>query len=129
MIYSLKILNSEASVNDFYDIGAANIYKGSDAKVIMQIYQPDKKGIRYISLSGAVLTVDLQKSDGTVLTKTLTNPFAADDRSILQLVLTNVETADLISQNLIVKITEGPLISYAVLQGGFKMSSLTGVGC
>lgn len=128
MVYGLKILNSEATLNSFQDIEIANVYKNSDVTIIMQICQPEKKNIRYIPDSGAVITLDLQKSDGTVLTKTASNPFA-EDRSIIQITLSNSETALLISQNLIAKIVEGSDRSFAILQGGFKMISLINSGC
>lgn len=127
MVLSLKVLNEDATLNNFVDIGSAKIYKGSDAKLILQLFQPDRK-IRYIPASGAVITVDFLKSDGTTLTKTGTVPFA-DDRSIFQIVLSDLETVDIVSQNLIAKVVEGSDTSYAVMQSGLQMVSMTSQGC
>jgi hypothetical protein len=126
MFLSLKVLNSDATLNNFQDIGTLQTAKGADAKVVLQLFQPDKK-IRYVPTAGAVITIDFKKADNTVLTKTATHPFA-DDRSIIQVVLSDVETADLISQALVAKIVEGTDISFAILQSGFQMVSLTS-GC
>ena len=123
MILTLKVLNSDATLNSFEDIGNYEFVKGSTAVLKLQLFQPDKQ-IRYVPASGAVITVDFKKSDGTTLTKTATVPFA-DDRSIAQISLTALETADLISQNLVAKIDEAGVITYAILQGGFQLVSLT----
>lgn len=126
MALSLKVLNSDAILNSFIDIGSLQIYKGADAKLIVQLFQPDKK-IRYIPASGAVITIDFLKNDNTVLTKTATYPFA-DDRSILQFVLSDTETLTVVSQNLLAKIDEAGNISYAGLQMGLQLVP-TSQGC
>jgi hypothetical protein len=123
MILTLKVLNSDATLNSFEDIGNYEFVKGSTAILKLQLFQPDKH-IRYIPVSGATITMDFQKSDNTVLTKTATYPFA-DDRSIIQISLTAVETALIISQNLVAKLDETGTITYAILQGGLQLVSLT----
>lgn len=123
MVFSLQMLNSDATLNDFRDIGTHQIVRGADTTIIMRILQPNKDEIRYIPDAGATFSIDLLKSDDTTLTKVPTQPFA-DDRSILQLTLTETETLDLISQNLNLQITEGSDISYAILQAGLQMITL-----
>lgn len=90
----------------------------------MRLWQADKK-IRYIPASDAVITVDLKKSDNTTLSKTCTFTFA-DDRSIIEFSLTDLETAALIGQNLIVKIVEGSETKFASLQFGLQKLILDG---
>lgn len=128
MVYGLRVLNSDATLNNFMDVGTANVYKGTDAVVILQLIQPEKKNIRFIPSNSAVITVDLVNADNTVNTKTATIPFA-DDRSIIQLSLSAADTMTLISQNLVAKIVDGGLTSYAVLQVGLKMATLASQGC
>ena len=123
MLLSLKVLNEDATLNNFKDIGSYQTIKGSDAKIILELIQPDRN-LRYMPAVGAVITCDFKQSDNTVLTKTATFPFAAD-RSIIQFDLSDTETALLVSQNLVVKVQEGSVTTYAILQGGFSMASLT----
>lgn len=127
MLYSLRVLNPDATLNNFVDIGSARIYKGSDQKLILQLFQSDRK-IRFVPAITAVITMDFLQSDNTVLTKTATFPFA-DDRSIIQIVLADTETPNIVSQNLIAKIVDGADTSFAVLQGGLQMVSLVAAGC
>jgi hypothetical protein len=123
MLLSLKVLNEDASLNNFMDIGSARIVRGSDAKLVLQLIQPDRK-IRYIPDAGFTATLDLLLSNGTTITKTASTPFA-DDRSIIQFDLTDTETLTLISQNLLVKMDEGTNRSHAILQAGLQMISTT----
>lgn len=126
MLLTLKVLNSDATLNNFMDIGAAKAIRGSDLKIVMQLIQVEK-GIRYIPAVGATVDFTLKNSDNTTIVKSATFPFA-EDRSIIQIELTDTETALLISQNLVGKLTEGTDISYALLQLGLQMVSLT-QGC
>lgn len=128
MVLTLKVLNEDASLNNFVDMGGtAQIVRGADAKLILELFQVDRK-IRYVPISGAVISVDFLNSDGTTLSKTATFPFA-DDRSIIQIVLTDSETELLISQNIIASIVEGSNTSIAILQQGLQMVSTTQEGC
>jgi len=128
MNLTLRALNEDATLNNWQDMGSSvRIVRGADAKLILQLMQVDRK-IRYIPDIAAVITVDLLKTDGTTLSKTATFPFA-DDRSIIQFVLTDTETADLISQNLVVEVVEGSNTSIAILQQGLQMVSPSQAGC
>lgn len=127
MVLTLKSLNEDATLNNYTTQNGAQITRGSDAKLILQLWQVDRN-IRYIPAVGAVITVALIKSDQTILNKTATIPFA-DDRSILQFTLTAAETALLIGQNLIVTIVEGAVTSIATLQQGLQMLPTSQVGC
>lgn len=126
MFLRLKIINSDATLNTFFEVGTAQIVPGSDAIIRMQLIQPQKNDLRYIPKASATFEIDLLKSDGTTLTKSLTQPFSAspEDRSILELVLDETETANLITQNLNVKVTEGSDISFAVVQTGMQIVPL-----
>jgi hypothetical protein len=123
MSLSLNVLNSDCSLNAFQIASSASIIGGETAEIVLQLWQPSKK-IRYMPAAGATFSMDLLKADGTVLTKVPTLKFPSDDRSILLLSLSAAETAVLISQNLILKVTEGPSISIAILQMGLQKVSL-----
>lgn len=128
MNLTMKVLNEDASLNNWQDMGGTvQIVRGADAKLILQLFQVDRK-IRYIPTIAAAITMDFMNSDGTTLSKTATFPFA-DDRSIIQIALTDSETANLISQNLIADIVEGSTTSIAILQMGLQMISPQQAGC
>lgn len=127
MILTLKVLNDDATLNNWQEIGIAQVVRGSDAKINLQIFQADRK-IRYVPSVSAVITADFLNSDGTTLSKTATFPFA-DDRSIIQLSFTDAETVSLIGQNIVVEIQEGSNTSIAILQMGLQMISAQQAGC
>jgi hypothetical protein len=122
MSLSLKVLNSDATLNSFFETSTFSTIRGSDIAIVLRLFQPDKK-IRYIPSVSAVITMDFLKSDGTSISKTASFPFS-DDRSIIQFSLSDTETALLISQSLLVKVVEGTITTYAVLQSGFQIISL-----
>lgn len=122
MLYALKVLNSDATLNNFQEGSNARIGRGADATVMLRIAHLDKNGLRYIPAVGATLSITLTNSDESELVKTPTQPFA-DDRSILQLDLSDAETAELISQSLNLEINEGAVKSLAMLAGGLQVAS------
>lgn len=128
MILTLKVLNDDATLNNWEDLGGTvQIVRGSDVKLILQLFQVERK-IRYIPIDAAVITVALLKSDQTTITKTASFPFA-DDRSIIEFDLSAAETAVLIGQNLAVMIVEDVVTNIAVLQQGLQIISPMQTGC
>lgn len=115
---NLQVLNDSPSLNNFSNIGSKTFVGGETLELYLRLFQDDKD-IRYIPASGATITLDLLKSDDTTITKTATIPFT-DDRSVLQFSITDTETQDIISQNLVVKIVEGTNITFALLQSGIR---------
>jgi hypothetical protein len=123
---SLYVLESDSTVNHFSHSTSKKFASGEDVKIRLRLWQPTKD-IRYIPEAGAIITVELTNSDKTTLTKTLTHPFA-DDRSVVEFELSAAETAQLISQALVVEISEGSKITYAILQNALQKTPLAG-GC
>lgn len=123
VILSLKVLNSDATVNNFVESSSLQIVRGADATIKLRLVQPERSNLRYIPASGATFSISFLKSDGTSLVKVPTQPIA-DDKSILQVVLTDTETQTLISQGLNVEINEGSDKNFAVLQQGLQMQTL-----
>lgn len=113
---TLDLVSKNPQLNTFTLSNNFQFASGEDVKVIMRLFQPDLK-IRYIPTVGATITIDLKKSDGTILTKTCSFTFA-DDRSIIEFSLTALESTTIISQNLVVKIVDGSTTQFAVLQYG-----------
>lgn len=123
MLLGLKVLNSDATLNNFVESNSVQIVRNADAKIVMRLVQPQHNNLRYVPASGATFSITFQKSDGTTLVKTPTQPFA-DDRSILQVLLTEVETALIISQSLNVQVDEGSDKSFAILQLSLQVVTL-----
>ncbi len=115
---TLDIVSQNPQLNSHSISKVATFASGETVKVIMRLWQSDLK-IRYIPSNAAVITVDLKKSDNTVLTKTCTFTFA-DDRSIIEFELTALESAQVISQNLVAKIVDGADTKIALLQFGLR---------
>lgn len=115
---TLDIVSKNPTLNTFVLSQSLQFASGEDVKVIMRLFQPDLK-IRYVPSNSAVITVDLKKSDGTILTKTCAFTFA-DDRSIIEFSMSAAESALVISQNLVAKIVDGGNTQYAVLQYGLQ---------
>jgi hypothetical protein len=124
---TLEILSKNPQLNSFLVGKQFTFASGETAKVTMRLMQPDKN-IRYIPDVAATITIDLKKSDGTLLTKTCAFTFA-DDRSIIEFDLSAVETVDVIGQNLIVKVQEGANVQLAVLQYGLSKVITDGSNC
>lgn len=113
---TLDIVSKNPTLNAFTLSKNFQFASGEDVKVTMRLFQSDL-GIRYVPDASGVITIDLKKSDNTVLTKTCAFTFA-DDRSIIEFSLSAAESALVISQNLIVKLVEGGNTQFAVLQYG-----------
>jgi hypothetical protein len=93
-----KLLNSEASLNDFFHLDALDFVPGTNVTIALQIFLV-QKDIRYVPPVAATLTGKFIKSDGTELEKTFA-VIDADDRSMWKVALTAAETEDLAGQNI-----------------------------
>lgn len=123
MVFSLDMLNSDAMLNNFFSIGTATFYKGKPITLVMRILQPQKSNLRYVLDSGATLSVTLNKSDGTTITKTPTF-LDAGDRSLVKLELDSTDTELLIGQAIVLDITEGANQHVAVLQSAIQAAAI-----
>ena len=120
---SLKVLNSDATLNTFFEIGSLNFHSGEDVTVFIRIFN-ESKNLRHIPASGASYNITLTNSDGTTISKTPVP--LTDDRSILSFSITAAESADLISQDLKLEITDGG-VSIAKAQNG--LTKITNGDC
>jgi len=124
VVLTLDVVSSNPQLNS-HSLGKVfRFASGQTARVILRLWQADKK-IRYIPDQTAVITVDLKRSDNTILTKTCAFTFT-DDRSIVEFELSALETSQIIGQNLVVKIVEGLDTKFAVLQFGLQKVILDG---
>lgn len=92
-----KVLNSEALLNNFIEIGALEFIAGSELKLVIRLYD-DQLNLRYIPVDTCVTKITFLKSDNTTFEKT--GIPEEDDRSIIRFSLSEVETTGLMGGNL-----------------------------
>lgn len=118
MILALQPITPDSTLNDFTFISNIQFIAGSGFKITVQLNQTVRKQ-RYIPDAASTMVFKLLKSDNTTLSKSASFKFA-DDRSIIEATLTDLEAANLIGQNLVLEITEPSGLSVGVLQKGLQ---------
>ena len=98
------MLNEDAELNNFVDIGTAQFVPEQPLKLVMRLMQ-SLRPLRYVPDAAATFAMDFQLSDGTTISKVPTF-LDAGDRSLITVSLDATETELLIGQNLSVVITE-----------------------
>ena len=122
-----KLLNSDASLNDFTYIGSMEFVPGEDVTVALQLFH-SQKDIRHIPPAAATLELTLTDSDGNDVVKTA-SVINADDRSMWKIDLTQEETETLAGQNIEGKLDyngDGSKIYLFVLQNVLQRTNLAG---
>lgn len=122
MVLKLEVLNSDALLNHFEVLGAAQFVPGTPQTIVMRIKQSERN-LRYVPSAAATMSMVLTKSDNTTITVTPTF-LDAGDRSLITLALTAGDTTDLISQNLVMTITDGALVCTAQFAKGLQSAAL-----
>lgn len=125
MILTLQMLNEDATLNSFFDIGSAKFIPGVPVKLVMRLIQISRD-LRYVPDAASTFSLTLKKSDGTTLSKVPTF-LDSGDRSLIVVNLSNVETQLLIGQNISVTITEPSGDSVAQLQSA--ITNANSLGC
>jgi hypothetical protein len=108
------ILNSNASLNDFRDLGSIEIIKGEQIDLVIRTIDR-QTDIRYIPPATAIIKVIFNTSEGD-LEKIMTA--FTDDRSISKVTLEEVDTESILSGDLRVIIDEagdGSIIKKGVI--------------
>lgn len=123
----VKLLNSEASLNDFLYIGSIDFIPGENVKVSIQIFD-SQKNIRYIPPVASTLTMTFIDKDGNDVVK-IASVIHADDRSMWRVLLSQAETENLGGQNVIIDLDvngDGTLIYRALLANAIIRNNLSG---
>lgn len=137
MRLGIKLLNVDATINQFQQKDLIQIARGETVNVIFQFVDLDQKGLRYVPAAGATVTVTLPRSDEVIavatvsasrdrVNKTISRPAApafSEDRSIWMLPLSSADTQTLISNSMKVELTEGSKKKIASLTQAIKIIS------
>ena len=115
-----KILNSDATLNNFKEIGSLDFVPGSEVKLVIRLWDT-QLDLRRIPAAAAVVKIFLNKTDGTTLEKTMTP--LADDRSIMSTTLDETETEELLGGNFTIEedvLGDGTQIKKGMVQNGIR---------
>jgi len=97
MALSADMLNSEATLNVFIEIGSKDFIPGEEIRLVFRFANPDLD-LRYIPPATTVAEFTFNKTDGSTFNKTAA--LTSDDRSIATLDLEEIETEDLSGGNI-----------------------------
>lgn len=122
-----RLLNSDASLNNFIYLETINYVSGEDFDIVFQLFS-DQLGIRYIPPATATVTIDILKSDGTTLTKSA-SVLSTDDRSIWKVSIDGTESDDIAGFNIGINVDvldDTTDIKKAIIRTGLSKQILSG---
>jgi hypothetical protein len=100
---AVQILNDSPQLNSYSQVLSVAYIPGENVTINFQLLDVDA-AIRFIPPTTAVVTVGFKQSDGTTLTKTTTQLFPSDDRSIFQVMLSSVDSNLVVGQNMLISV-------------------------
>lgn len=92
-----KVLNSDAVLNNYKEIGSLEFINGEQKTLNIQLFETELN-LRYVPPTTCVVTLLFNKSDGTTLSKTA-SVLDSGDRSLRTVSLSESETTTLIGGN------------------------------
>ena len=113
------VLNSDATLNNFQEIGQLSIFRGEEIVVQFRI-KNRQLGIRYIPAASATVTFTFNTSSGT-LDKVAT--LNTDDRSMASFTLSETETESLLSGDIKFSVVDGTVTQKGLIVDGIGMVS------
>lgn len=122
-----KLISSDATLNNFKELGALDITPGENADVAIRLFD-EQKGIRYVAGASAEVKLRFINKDGTTLEKTAT-AVDAGDRSMWRVSLSQAETTDLGGSNIEVELdlaNDDITVWLAVIRGGISIVHTSG---
>jgi len=112
-----SLLNSNATLNHFHEMGSLEIFRGEE--IVVQIRLKDRQsGNRYIPAVGAVITIGFNTSKGKLSVVATAN---ADDRSMVSLTLQEADTELILSGDLKITVVEGTVTKKGQITDGIQM--------
>ena len=113
------LLNSSATLNDFFELSALEYTPGSDFVVNVRLTQRERPDeLRYIPEAGATLNIILPGKNGTDLTVAMAE--FPEDRSMWTGNVTGAQSENLASGNITIELTESTL-KKGVIQNGLQL--------
>lgn len=117
MTLTAKILNSDASLNSWKEIGSLDFQPGESQTLVLRLWDKSED-IRYIPPSGTTMTVTFNTGTST-LDKIAT--LNSDDRALATVALSATETENLIGGNFTFTLDEGGgTIRKGVVRNGMR---------
>lgn len=138
MLLSARMLNAVAGVNSFEIVDSARFSQGDTVTIYFQLVDSSldtssrgfsPSGRRYIPATGATLQVILTNIDDAVqVVRYATVAYPADDRSIWSV---SVLSSDKIAgtADMVLKLTEGGVITNGRLIAALRIDGITGACC
>src|SRR4029077_10570344 len=127
MLLSARLLNNVQTVNNFDTVSAVEMTAGDQVTVYLQLVDAsldqDKtpRGRRYVSASGALLTVVIQHlDDAKKLAKIATQAFPTTDPSIWSFVINSTDISVRGTVDLVLQLQEGTVVRNCRLQGAIR---------
>ena len=115
-----KVLNSNATLNDYTVIGSLGFIPGDAPTLVFQLVQPwQTEGLRYMTAVGATMSVALPNKDGTITTVAATA--MTGDSSIWSAFLTAAITGVICGGNFGFTLTEGSAVTAGYVEGGLSL--------
>lgn len=127
MRIDVQLLNTGATENDFQVKSSITIHQGETTDLLFRFIDKDQDDLRYIPASGATVLTEIARfpdTFGTIsnireevdfsIRRAATQPFAGD-ASIWKLPLTATDTDTMMSSNIRVTLTEGAVVSKALV--------------
>jgi len=118
-----NLLNSTASLNEFFEISALQFVPGTEITIVVRLKQsqrPDR--LRYIPAAGSTLTLNLEDTSGNSVDITMTE--FTDDRSMWSGTLTATQTETLAPGNIVFTLVEGGTTLRGSIQNGLQLEIL-----
>lgn len=92
-----KVLNSDAVLNNFKEIGSLEFINGEQKTLNIQLFETELN-LRYVPPTTCIVTLTFNKSGGTTLSK-VAGVLDSGDRSLRTVTLSEIETATVIGGN------------------------------
>ena len=100
-----RLLNSEASLNNFKELASVSYVPGEVVKVAFRLFDPQLE-IRFVPLASSTVNITIIKTDGTNLVKAA-SLISADDRSMWTFTLSATESTEIAGSNIQVDLDNG----------------------
>ena len=118
MLIEAKLINSDAELNDFFELDALEYVPGEQFDIAIRLFDR-QSGLRYIPASGSTMEMKFTKNDDMVLTLTAA-VVDADDRSMWKVTMSAANSLLLASSNIDVELTESAILKIARIENALS---------